>query len=263
MTAWSTELEALEVMVENFGSGVFACVLDSFDYEHALRELLPAVAVKKTAKGGFMVLRPDSGDPVETVVQGLLAAEKVFGVTCNSRGYKVPNSCSVIQGDGINMHTLQQILDAVLDAGFSAQAVAFGMGGGLLQKVNRDTLSFATKLSHLRYKDGTTRDVMKAPKTDSNKLSLPGILQVRREGGMPMVYSIPDAGKGQPLVAPHENLLRVVYDKGPVAGVWDDFSTVRDRVGAEWSALPKRGQPISQQLRDRIQDISPQHAQGL
>ena len=35
------------------------------------------------------------------------------------------------------------------------QAVAFGMGGGLLQKVNRDTCSLATKLAHIVYADGT------------------------------------------------------------------------------------------------------------
>ena len=45
-----------------------------------------------------MVLRPDSGDPVETVMQGLHAAEKVFGCTVNSKGFKVPIGCSVIQG---------------------------------------------------------------------------------------------------------------------------------------------------------------------
>lgn len=41
------------------------------------------------------------------------------------------------------------------------QNVAFGMGAGLLQKVNRDTMSFATKLSHIVYSDGTQRDIMK------------------------------------------------------------------------------------------------------
>lgn len=41
------------------------------------------------------------------------------------------------------------------------QAVAFGMGGGLLQKVNRDTMSFATKLSHIVYEDGKPADIMK------------------------------------------------------------------------------------------------------
>ena len=117
MTAWATEREALEHMIENFGSGVFACVMDrfvvaplpslpsltllracSYDYEHALSEILPAVAKKKLAKGGFMVLRPDSGDPVQTVVLGLRAAEKVFGCDVNSKGFKVPRGCSIIQG---------------------------------------------------------------------------------------------------------------------------------------------------------------------
>lgn len=56
------------------------------------------MAAKKLGKGGFMVLRPDSGDPVETVMQGLHAAEKVFGCTVNSKGFKVPIGCSVIQG---------------------------------------------------------------------------------------------------------------------------------------------------------------------
>jgi len=59
------------------------------------------------------------------------------------------------------------------------------MGGGLLQKLNRDTLSFATKLCHIVYEDGTTRDVMKHPKTDSDKISLPGVLDVvRNEQGV-------------------------------------------------------------------------------
>ena len=60
------------------------------------------------------------------------------------------------------------------------QAVAFGMGGGLLQRLNRDTLNFATKLSHLTYKDGSAVDVLKAPKTDPSKGSLPGVLAVKR-----------------------------------------------------------------------------------
>lgn len=70
----------------------------SYDYEHALSEILPAVASQKLAKGGFMVLRPDSGDTVQAVVSGLRAAEKVFGCDVNSKGFKVPRGCSVIQG---------------------------------------------------------------------------------------------------------------------------------------------------------------------
>ncbi len=65
----------------------------------------------------------------------------------------------VIQGDGISHATLKKILTSVEEAGFSAQCVAFGMGGGLLQKVNRDTMSFATKLSKIVYADGLQRCV--------------------------------------------------------------------------------------------------------
>jgi len=63
----------------------------------------------------------------------------------------------VIQGDGINLKTLKEILDAALKKGYSAENCVFGMGGGLLQKVNRDTMSFATKLNHIIYEDGTAR----------------------------------------------------------------------------------------------------------
>lgn len=58
---------------------------------------------------------------METVLLALEAAEKVFGVEVNSLGYKVPKSCGVIQGDGINIQTLDKILQAVMEQGFSAQ----------------------------------------------------------------------------------------------------------------------------------------------
>lgn len=85
------------------------------------------------------------------------AAEKVFGADVNKKGFKVIRGCGVIQGDGVSYKSLGQILDAVVAAGYSAQNCAFGMGGGLLQKLNRDTMSFATKLSHIVYLDGAKR----------------------------------------------------------------------------------------------------------
>lgn len=84
----------------------------------------------------------------------------------------------IIQGDGINISILEDIVNAVSEAGFSSQCVAYGMGGGLLQKVNRDTMQFATKLCHITYVDGTVRNVMKNPKNAMSKRSLPGELAV-------------------------------------------------------------------------------------
>ena len=65
----------------------------------ALSEVLPSVAEKKVGKGGFMVLRPDSGDPVKAVLQALKAAEKVFGAESNAKGFKVMlRTCSILAG---------------------------------------------------------------------------------------------------------------------------------------------------------------------
>jgi nicotinic acid phosphoribosyltransferase len=85
------------------------------------------------------------------------AADEVFGSDVNKKGYKVLRGAGVIQGDAVTIDSLENILNAVRDAGYSAQNVAFGMGGGLLQKLNRDTMSFATKLSHITYADGVKR----------------------------------------------------------------------------------------------------------
>eukprot|EP00898_Chlorokybus_atmophyticus_P003251 jgi/Chlat1/3927/Chrsp26S04190 len=249
MTSWPTEQAAIENMIKHHGDGLFACVMDSYDYAAALSEVLPAVASKKIEKGGFFILRPDSGDQREAVLMALHAADKVFGSDINEKGYKVPRGCGVIQGDAVTPASLVAILDAAMDAGFSAQAVAFGMGGGLLQKVNRDTMSFATKLSYIRYADGTDRQIMKAPKTDASKFSLPGILQVKRDDGVPTVYPVPPSGE---TFSAEENLLKVVYDKRPVGVKWGTFDELRERAAKEWAALPPAADPLSQDMKDAI-----------
>lgn len=256
--------DAIRAMIREFGAGTFAIVMDSYDYVRALTQVLPSISSYKTDRGGFMVLRPDSGDPTEVVLQALRASEKVFGATVNDKGYKVITGAGVIQGDGINLTNIYAILTAVLDEGYSAQSVAFGMGGGLLQKVNRDTMSFATKLSFIKYADGHERNIMKAPKTDASKVSLPGELAVVYSAeGVPMVYP-----KGA--VDPAKNALRVIYDKGPVKGTpqrirrlfdaklcavdfkWDTFDEVRKRVEAQFATLPASANVVTPELQKLI-----------
>lgn len=254
MTSWPNERLAIENMIDKFGGpgSVFACVMDSYDYDNALTKVLPAVAKEHKQKGGLLVLRPDSGDPVECIVKALQEGEKTFGATVNKKGYKVLNGVSAIQGDGINFTTVKNILEATLALGYSAQNVAFGMGGGLLQKVDRDTMSFATKLNYIIYKDGSHRLVMKRPKTDGGKLSLPGILQVRRDANNKQLYVLPRQFDEK--VEAKDNILKVVYDHGPVAGAFDDFSTVRERVKTEWKQTDKTHDPISTNMKQLIQE---------
>ena len=59
-------------------------------------------------------------------------------------------------------------------------------------------------------------------------------------------------------MAAERNLLRVVYDSGPVSpSPWDDFSAVRERSQREWAAMQphKNADPLSQQLMAKIAKI--------
>jgi nicotinic acid phosphoribosyltransferase len=248
MTAWRTERDAFDHATKQFGHGIFATVMDSNDYDKACDEIAPEFAQIVKDKGGLWVWRPDSGDPVKAVLKGLHSAEKAFGSVTNKKGFKVLNNSAVIQGDGINQHTIKEILDAVTKAGFSAQNVAFGMGGALLQKHNRDSMSFATKLSHIIYDDSTEKNVMKAPKTDSSKVSLPGRIDV--------CYDTNGCLKTYPAEVVNElglkSAFRVVYDKGPIDGVWDSFDTLVKRVEQEWNRTPNGGNPYSDQMITKI-----------
>eukprot|EP01121_Diplochlamys_sp_Union-15-3_P002672 TRINITY_DN1239_c0_g1_i1.p1 TRINITY_DN1239_c0_g1~~TRINITY_DN1239_c0_g1_i1.p1 ORF type:complete len:499 (-),score=88.04 TRINITY_DN1239_c0_g1_i1:113-1609(-) len=255
MTSWATETAAIKNMIDKYGGtgGIYACVLDSYDYKNALTKIIPDIAHYKSDKGSsILVMRPDSGDPVECVMDALKAGEAVGGVTLNKKGYKVVNGFNVIQGDGINIHTVEQIIKAFEKEKFSAQNVAYGMGGGLLQRVNRDTMSFATKLNFIRYADGKDRDIMKKPLTDPTKISYPGILQVKLVDGKPTVF--PRGPEDH--VDPKQNLLKVVYDKKKLDGVWDDFETVRKRIQDQWHKIPKVYDPISAKLHSKIKNWS-------
>jgi nicotinamide phosphoribosyltransferase len=68
MTSWPSERDAILNMIDKFGSGVYSVVMDSYDYRNALESVVPSVKAEKEAKGGLLVLRPDSGDPVEAVL---------------------------------------------------------------------------------------------------------------------------------------------------------------------------------------------------
>jgi nicotinamide phosphoribosyltransferase len=130
---------------------------------------------------GTLVVRPDSGDPLEVLPRVLQILESGFGCKVNSRGYKILNDkVRVIQGDGIDFDTMTRILIRLKDCGWSTDNIAFGSGGGLLQKLNRDTLAFAFKCSSTTIND-KQRDVYKDPITSSGKKSKRGRLRLIKD----------------------------------------------------------------------------------
>lgn len=185
ITAWGREREgdAFANMVERFGGGpLYAVVSDSYDIHAAVRDLWGGrLREKVLGAKGTLVVRPDSGDPAETVLGVVSALGHAFGSEVNSKGYKVLNpKVRVIQGDGVDPASIGEILGTLMDAGWSADNVAFGMGGALLQKLNRDTCRFAFKCSYVEA-GGEGIDVFKQPVGDPGKNSKRGRLKLVKE----------------------------------------------------------------------------------
>jgi nicotinamide phosphoribosyltransferase len=164
---------------------VAACVSDSYDVYNAVENLwcghrlLPLVR----GSGGKLVIRPDSGDPATVNLKCLQILDRKVGTRRNTKGYKVlPPYFGLIQGDGVNDESIPEILHAVVSRDYAASNLAFGMGGGLLQQVNRDTLKFAFKCAAALRGEGWV-DVSKDPATDTGKRSKRGHLALVKESG--------------------------------------------------------------------------------
>ena len=229
VTAWGRERErdAYRNFVERFlGPGKYpmaACVSDSYDLWNAietiwceeLRELIEA-------SGSTLVIRPDSGDPSEVNVRALKILERKVGCRVNAKGYKVlPKAFRLIQGDGNDdEEAIDRVLRAITSHGFSTSNIAFGMGGGLLQRVHRDTQKIAFKLCEATV-DGRTVPVAKNPVTDSGKTS--------KAGNLDLVLV---EGRYQTVPGPRpDSALVTVFENGEIRKRWS-FDEVRARAQA-------------------------------
>lgn len=183
ITSWERvgELNAYRNMIEKFGKpgAIFSVVSDSYNIDHAVNELWgKQLRDEVLACGGRLVVRPDSGNPADVVLRCVQGLDRAFGSTENAAGFKVLNpSVRVIQGDGINLQSVDGILMCLKAFGYAAENVVFGMGGALLQHVDRDTQKFAMKCSAAKV-DDEWRDVFKDPITDSGKTSKKGRIEV-------------------------------------------------------------------------------------
>lgn len=222
ITSWGrdNEKDAFRNMINQYGAGsLYAVVSDSFDIYAACRNLWGKdLKAEVEAANGTLVVRPDSGVPNEVVVKCLDILGESFGYTINTKGYKVLNpKVRLIQGDGIDYEETRRILQKMKDNGWSADNVAFGMGGGLLQKLNRDTQKFAFKCSSVIV-NGNERDVYKSPVTDKGKLSKKGRLSLVLKNGI-MTTVTGDKT---------DNLLETVYENGKIVKEYT-LHQVRDR----------------------------------
>lgn len=187
ITSWGrdNEVKAYANMVTQFAKpgSIVAIVSDSYDVYNAASKLWGEELRQQVIdSGATIVIRPDSGDPVEVNRKLIEILGEKFGYTTNVKGFKVLNNVRLIQGDGVNELTIRSILGAFMAMGWSADNIAFGMGGALLQQVDRDTQKFAMKCSAAEV-NGMWIDVQKDPVTDSGKKSKAGRVKLWTNSG--------------------------------------------------------------------------------
>jgi nicotinamide phosphoribosyltransferase len=230
ITAWgndpwsnNSEYAAYKNMLDKFEEGLVAVVSDSYDLENAVKQIWGG-RLKSQVEGrhGTVVIRPDSGNPREIIVQVLEWLGDSFGWQTNSKGYRVLSPrVRVIQGDGVNYHTIQDMLTVVQRAGWSTENVAFGMGGALLQQLNRDTQRFAFKCSSVIV-NGEERAVCKTPKTDMGKASKAGRFALVYNGENFQTVVL------QPGIENIDDCLETVFENGKIVK-FHKFSEIRER----------------------------------
>jgi nicotinamide phosphoribosyltransferase len=201
--------------------GLVACVSDSYDIYEACKLWGTKLKDDVINSGATVVVRPDSGEPSVVVTKCAKILDKYFGHTVNDKGYRVLNNVRIIQGDGIDHASIRSILFSLTLAGYSADNIAFGQGGALLQQVNRDTMKFAMKCS-AAFVDGRWIDVFKDPATDSGKQSKKGRLALIKEDGAYKTIRQDEMSIDQ------ENLLKIRFMNGIVLNE-TTFDDIRKR----------------------------------
>lgn len=210
ITSWGKEheVDAYENMLAQYPEGLVAVVSDSYDIYNACEKLWGGLLKEQIlARKGTLVVRPDSGEPKDVVLKVAEILGEKIGFSINQKGYKVlhPN-IRIIQGDGVNYESIGEILAHLKNHGWSADNVAFGMGGALLQKVNRDTQKFAFKCSSATI-NGKEQEVFKDPITDHGKLSKKGRMKLVFENNTYQTKSLDESG---------EDILETVFENGEI-----------------------------------------------
>jgi nicotinamide phosphoribosyltransferase len=222
------QINVIESLLDEFKKGILSMVIDSYD-QYKVTEMLTTKPLldKVKNRNGKVVLRPDSGEPIEVITRMFNTIERNLGsdITTNSKGYKVlPPYIGIIYGDGLNPNKIEELLKKTKELGWAADNLVFGMGGGLLQKVDRDTCRFAWKCCALE-ENGIWHDVYKDPcdgkGTSESKASLKGRQKVVKIEG---VYNA--VREDDPEYAHLEDEMKLVYLNGNVIKTYT-FDEVR------------------------------------
>lgn len=234
------EQQMISDWLKEFDKGILSIVSDTFDLWKLITIYLPALKSEITNRNGKLVIRPDSGDPVD-IICGLntnpkVVSEKkivkyedcgnaykeayslnehkgviellwdIFGGTVNEQGYKVLDShIGAIYGDSVNLDRQIQIYERLAAKGFASTNIVLGVGSYTYRYVTRDSLGFAAKGAWFEC-DGKGYDIYKDPITDDGtKKSLKGLIQVTEKLEVKTQCTAEEESKG---------ILQIIYEDG-------------------------------------------------
>lgn len=203
-----SEIETFDRLItEIYPSGIVSIVSDTWDLWKVCTEYLPILKDKIMSREGKVVIRPDSGDPVEIICGTVQPYDEnfksqspqdkgviellwdVFGGHINEKGYRVLDShIGAIYGDSITLERAESICLRLKEKGFCSSNIVFGIGSYTYQYNTRDTFGIAMKATYIEIGE-EPRDIFKSPVTDDGtKVSAKGLLSVQKENGEYKLY---------------------------------------------------------------------------
>lgn len=201
------EFQTYAELLHKFPTGILSIVSDTMDLWQVITDFLPKLKAQILARDGKVVIRPDSGNPVdilcgkewvhhhnhkdglgETRVKNPNDSERkgviellwdIFGGSINEQGYKVLNpKIGAIYGDSITLDRADEICERLEAKGFATTNVVLGIGSFTYQYNTRDTFGFAMKATYCEV-NGKGIEIFKDPVTDDGtKKSAKGLLHV-------------------------------------------------------------------------------------
>lgn len=217
------EIGTFRELINTYPKGILSVVSDTWDLWKVITEYLPQLKQEILERDGKLVIRPDSGDPVDIIcgetrtLGGDSPKDKgvvellwdLFGGTINEQGFKVLDShIGAIYGDSITTERAMDICERLAEKGFATTNVVLGIGSFTYQYNTRDTFGFAMKATSVVV-NGERREIFKDPITDDGvKKSAKGLVRVDlvdNEYVLVDEVSEEEEGKGE---------LKLIYENG-------------------------------------------------
>lgn len=204
-----------------YPKGIVSIVSDTWDFWQVIEDFLPKLKKDIMSRDGRVVIRPDSGDPVD-IICGLRTNPhyntkikdgkyyvsyapfdietkyveiskgqyygaywmlgEIFGWNATENGYQYPDThIGLLYGDSITLERQKHIYNRLESVRCAACNLVLGVGSYSFQYASRDSLGYAVKATACVV-NGEFRPIFKHPKTDDGtKNSLKGLIAVYKD----------------------------------------------------------------------------------